>query len=394
MSETWTLFGMLALFYVAEGIWWSPRAAACVFATFAGRVGLRRTVPLREDADSGMLLPPTVLCSGRRFVATAWPLSIAPEGISSRPFPFADPFHAAGREARFLPFADAGELRVRGGHLVKDGEVLARTDSPRDAQRLHALILGLARLPAADRAERIREALDRSFDVRMARRRIRKLRWLLRPTTGLPALQLATLLVIAPAYSLYFGLVRVWPILVVLQVALAAAGLMAFLRISRALPTLPAEDRLFHSVMILLFPPVTPRYPEIVSRGLVSDLHPIAVAAALGHGSVPLDVCRRFMKSLDACVEAPSDPAAGPRGGIERWFASEQRSAAGRALARAGIRAESLVTAPPREAAALSYCPACLAQYRDASMGCADCPGVRLEPFGATAGELEGPQVL
>ncbi len=287
MSETWTLFALLALFYFTEGIWWTPRLAACVFATLAGRRGIRAPLALSESAASGVLLPPTLVCTGRRFIATSWPASLSPDGVSSRPFSFIDPFEESDAAERFLPYAEAAALDRRGAHLVLGGQVFARADSARDAARLHALILDLASLPEAERAGRIREVLDRSLDVREARRRIRKLTWLLRRSSSLPSLYLAALGVFAPLYTAFYGIERAWPFILLMHLVLAAVGLYVFLRVSRVLPTMPADERLYHAVMILMFPPATPRYPEHISRGLVSDLHPLAVAAAVKSGTVP-----------------------------------------------------------------------------------------------------------
>jgi hypothetical protein len=120
---------------------------------------------------------------------------------------------------------------------------------------------------------------------------------------------------------------------------------------------------------MVLFPPAATRYAEILSRDLLTDLHPLAAAAATD---------RRALERLarQAVLESRRRMPDETQGAV--WFRRTCEERMLLAFERYGVDPGALEEAPEPEAGAAAYCPLCHAQYRSGIDDCVDCDGMRL----------------
>lgn len=357
MSDVLSLFIILCLLYLAEGLWWAPLDAVVLSRGFWGRFRAAAPLPLRRDARAGGVPPRHLVATASRFVCRAWPIALAPGGV------------AASGET--LSFEEARSLAAVGPRLLREDRAFARAASAREARALLNLV---RRIDACDRRDRaIADAIDAALDDREARRRARRLRWALRRFRWLPGALFANLFVLGPVLFATLG-VATWPIPAALHAALAASAAVAFVRVDRKLYP-DRGDRFTTVVTMLLFPPAAARYAELLSRDLMAGLHPLAVAAALDRDLLDELARRTLRESRRGASESHENDA-------EAWYRRAFEARVSSALERYGLDPRALDEPPPPEAGAVAYCPRCLAQYRSQARDCADCEGIALVPLG------------
>ncbi len=379
MIDAWPLFAVMGLFYILEGLWWTPSEAVCFSRGLWGQFTCSTPLLVRRDAHHGFILPRHLIANGDRFLTCAWTLSISPDGMGLREWSPAKGL--SGRDPsplRFIPFEGVEALAMVGSRLLHKGKTIANTTSPTAANELLRLLRELENSDSEHRGRRIIETIDRALDHDDARRRMRKMRWILRRVKLVPLLLIANLFVLAPTFVTLFGL-SIWPLPVALHSALSILAVVIFRRAATMLPPRRQEDRFAIVLMLLFFPPSTARYAELLSRDLLSGLHPLAVAAAV------LD--REAFKNLarDELVELQNDKVdndviVSQSYSVENWFRRTFEKRMLKALERYGLSLEELHQPPCPEAGAVTYCPRCHAQYRSGFQECIDCDGIDLIP--------------
>jgi hypothetical protein len=230
------------------------------------------------------------------------------------------------------------------------------------------------------RAKKIIDWMDAALDHRDARRRMRRLHWLLRRLKWVPVALFANLFLIAPASVALLGY-SVWYVPITLHVGLSAVAVITFLRASTKLRLARQDDRFATASMLLLFPPSTARYAELLSRDLLWSLHPIATAlATLDRDSVRHLARQELMGWNTGRLEGGERES--PCQTVEEWYRETFEARLLTALEGCGLHRQEILQPPSPEPGALTYCPRCHAQYRGGFEKCVDCDGLALLPHG------------
>ncbi len=355
---------LLAL-YLLEGVRWIPRTSIACSRRPWGGFSLRRARTLRRDGAGGLLMPePWAPCLGR-FPAHAWPAAIAPDGVVF--------VGRAEGKGTTLDWKEVPAIRSSGSRLFLEGRRLADAGSAAAAEAFRSLLQRVASASPEDRAPQIRDALHRSFDAREARRRIegtlkrsRYADWL--------AWAIAANMALGPVASHFVGSARVWPAWLTLHLLLAVLAARVFWRGARRLRTLGPTDRFQDLVLMVLYPPAAARFQDSLGSCLLTELDPLAAAAA-SRGRIDLPSLARTRLASIPPREDGSE--------ILRWFDTEVAAAVDALLHGEGISPEAVHLPPLRESGAESYCPRCRTQYRVGCGVCPDCPRVCLVGFPA-----------
>jgi hypothetical protein len=136
---------------------------------------------------------------------------------------------------------------------------------------------------------------------------------------------------------------------------------------------------------MLLAPPSAVRAHDVLSRHLLENFHPLALAEVL---CAP-ETCQAFARQVLLDLRYPAFPVwptneAGPSS-TEQWSRAVWLEAVENFVRRAGWKPEALVAPPrPLEPGNRSYCPRCGAQFIARKGTCADCGGRPLLPFAAS----------
>jgi hypothetical protein len=359
VSDVGLFFAILGIFYLLEGLWWAPREAVSFSRGLFGAFTSATPILLRRDSRSGSILPRHLVARGERFLCCGWPVLVSPRGFGSLQD---DP---APRQIRY---EDTGALSASGRRLLYGGRTFARTASAGAARELLRWLRDLSGEEPHRRAEKIVQVIDRKLDRATARRRVRGMRWIGRRSGWLPLALFANLFVVAPGLLSFFG-GWTWPVGASLHLMLSAIAALVFSRTDKILYPDRRDDRFSQVLTILLFPPAALRYADLLSRDLLGDLHPLAVAAALDRKTLT-ELARNAVVDSRRRFPNETEDAA--------WFRRTCEERVLLALKRYGLDPRALEEAPQPEAGAAAYCPRCHAQYRSGIEDCVDCEGMAL----------------
>ena len=374
MIDFWPLFAVLGLFYLLEGLWWAPTHAVCFSRGLWGRFTTTTPLVPRRDTLRGFVFPRHLVANSDRFLCCAWPIAISPDGITPRDITLQSDPEASSRP--FIPYDRIDSLSASQSGLAYNGKVFAHTSSSAGAENLLRLCRELAASEKHLRAKKIAESIDDALDQQEVRRCIRRLRWLLRRRKWVPVALLGNLFFLAPTSVALFGYSG-WYVPITLHIGLAAVAVVTFLRTSAKL-RVAGDNRFATASMLLLFPPSTARYEELLSRDLLS-FHPIATAiVTLDRDSV------RHLARRDLMRHGTNELGGAGRENlsykIDAWYRDAFEARLVEVLDEYGLHSKEILRPPAPEPGALTYCPRCHAQYRSGFEECADCDGVALVP--------------
>ena len=365
LAELYIVFALIYLFECGEIV---PRRALGL-VPWLGGWRARRTFSPNPGWRRGLVFGEPWPPLAPALVTEPVPLIVGPDGIGT------NASGSGGGDARFVAWGEVHDVVADGARLLVNGEAVAALATRRGARALAQAFGGLAQLPREQRAAQLARWLDDRFDVAAARARLPVL---LRETralriaanvlwaglfVGLPALLWTRL-----AYLLWL------PIAAITVLAWLVAGVL-FVRALRRSSWLDRGLRpdLAKRITAVASPLATVRAADHLARELCGDLDPLAVAAAL----LPPTGLRRLGRSL-LCDLRFRDPGDVPRGSDDdvRWLRAETLARVERTLRARDIDPQSLLAAPARDADMAAWCPACLAQYREASEPRATCANV------------------
>jgi hypothetical protein len=176
---------------------------------------------------------------------------------------------------------------------------------------------------------------------------------------------------LAPAVAWTEGLARSGLFLLALLLALVSGTILSFLRAHRTLFPQDSRERRSRAIFFAVAPLGAIRAADALSRDLLAEFHPVAVAKAVCTPEAHLDLARR------ALLELRFGPSAGDRSAGHATLRALENH-----LREAGINPERLLEPPtPSDPNCRSYCPRCRNQYVVSEGGCADCAGVALLPL-------------
>ena len=313
----------------------------------------------------GLALADPITLSGAVIHCSHWPVAISPDGVTLD----------ASDATEFWAFASIQSVSSYEKTVRFNGTLAFRAGSESLALDLARCLDQFRELQPKRRADAIRKALDRSFDVDALNAEWSQFQKAVRPLAMLSALPLAWLAVIAPAVVLLAGPLASWPYLLG---GLLLAGLtvaMEFVRVHRK-EVPQVSDRWLHAISMTLFPIAAIRAADRISRERMAKFSPLAVVAVFCDAAAADSLLRRFGFDLDRVAATPAES---PAAHCRRWYREEQRRSF-RGLLTTLDR--DPFAAPDREDdSVIAYCPRCHSQFQEGSTHCSDCDDLGLIAF-------------
>lgn len=368
MSELQLFFAVMAAFYVWECLclfhsygtaWVSWRgeqfAEARAFSVGGGRWG-------------EVAMAPALPVSGTIFLSSEFPLMISPEGITTR-----DGTH------RLVRFADRPGFACKRRQLWVNGQVFAHANSPSHARWMTARLTRIAQAPTRKRASLITEWLEQSLDATAiaARWKFFKEKDVLPSFTS--GAVFALVFILAPILCWRYGLNLVWPWLLGGLSLLCLSNAILFFKAHKVLHPELSDERFAQFIMVMLFPPAGMRVRDMLSRPLLEQFHPVAVASELCPKQKFESAARRLLLELryPRTTATSSDEAKA----VQEWFHLAFLKQFEQLLQKKGVQPESLAAPPAKtDSESRSYCPLCHAQFTRKEGECSDC-GIQLVSF-------------
>ena len=388
MSGLRELFLILLAIYGLECCFWVRREVAA-FRAWIGkktRIVIGSALPGGEEGGLfvGNPLPPL----GTVYVCQQWPLSLSPEAAFSYVAQAWPPAQPHLQRAKLVRFDELRDVQAVDKSVRVNGDLYLKTASPLLARRIARLLRALRDLPPARREKTIESALAQLFDTQAIEARIEACRARSKPLLLACNAELAHLFLVCPVVIEMGMFSAAWPFLAGGLVLLSGGVLAAYWRAHAALWPEDKTDRWSVVATLLLSPPAAIRANDLLTRHLVAEFHPLAVARVLC-GEKDFEVLAEATlrdARFPAFPVCPSDDEVARR--TEEWSRQRLTRALERFVEKCG-GSDRLASVPPERISAdcLAYCPRCTSQFTRPEGTCHACGDRPLVPFaGAAAG--------
>jgi hypothetical protein len=370
-----SLLLVLFVLYLLECASWIPPGA------IAFRWPIKRRSPLRVVTKPGPRSGSSIAFSfpllfRSAILLSSWPsISISPEGIVD------------DSKGVFWAFDRISRIELSDRIVLINDNPFFRAASQEQANGLARLLKRLRSQECAARSDGICEYLAACLDVGGA---ASTLDAFANQTFHLSLdcfLLLFIAFVASPLAVFKFGLVRVWPFILLCLLLNVAVILWDFRAAEKALFPHRVGTRWEAFLTILLSPPAALHAIKYLARDVVAAYHPLAVASAR---CTEADFDTLASWNLRQLMFVPAAPAASQDGqdgndsGAEcaEWFRRELLRQVSSLVRKKGRRPDLLVSPPPRQSEMVkSYCPRCWSEFVVAQGVCTDCGGVQLCSF-------------
>lgn len=382
MSDLQLLFLVLACVYTWECACWLRRGSVAFLTWFGRRWRAVHPGTLLGNQNGSLLIAAPLPPLGHVLTGNQFPLSLSADGVLAYVSTNVNPGWRPQQSGRFFRFDEIKAVEVKGKKLLINGESVFKAASPHFATHLARTVRQLLKTAAAERSAAIEKVFRASFDTKA----IEKLWAEFQKQTGamrwLANALLVYLFAIAPAAIWHFSLKLTWEPLLVGLFGLTTAIAVLFRRAHKTFHPEAEDDRFTHFLTILLSPATAIRAQDVLSRPLLENFHPLAIAAVFCPENQFREFARRVLidvrfPALPVCASAQADAEA-----TERESRAQLQKTVEAFLSRNKLKPEELVRPPKQlDETCRAYCPRCYAQFTSDAATCADCGGLPLQPF-------------
>jgi hypothetical protein len=382
MSDLELLFLVLAALYAWECTGWLRRGSVAFVTWLSGHWRVRQPGSLLGNQRGGLIFLPPLPPLGGILTGTQLPLSISPDAVLAFVSSSINPGWRPPQTGKLFRFDEIRTVEARGKNVLVNGGVLAHVGSPTFAGWLSRELRQLAKTSAAKREQAIKELVRGCFDHRAIESRWQEFQKRTAWIQTLANCVLIHLFLLSPLVLHRWGLRQSWPGLLAGLLALTTATALLFRRAHKHFYPEAGEDRFTHFLTILLAPATTARANDILSRPLLENFHPLAIAKRFCSEKDFREFARQTLREIyhPALPLCPGNDVLAQA--TERYARALLRTTIEAFLAENGVAPETLLTPPaPSDESCRIYCPRCLAQFTITTGVCADCGGLELAPL-------------
>ncbi|PWU13950.1 MAG: hypothetical protein C5B50_18385 [Verrucomicrobia bacterium] len=384
MSDVELLFVILAVVYAIECSWWLDRRSVAFRSCFGKRFRLIQPSSFVGNSRGGFIFTHPLPPLGVALAAHELPLSIASGGVLVG--------SSSGQSQKFIPFDAAREFSAAGKKISGGGSVLLKAGSPGEARHVVQILERLRALDKPRRAPVLEKIIEQSLDNDQVRKRWERFRQKIKSLRVLCNGLFVYLFMFAPVLIGMRGLASNWPWLLGGILALTLPIALSFNRVHKELYAEAVEERFTHFLIVLLSPATAIRAHDVLSRSLLVEFHPLAVAKAFCTPSEFRAFAGEFVRNLRYAHGLEDDSAESDPADIAEWSRALWLRKLETWLSQQGMNPQELTGPPvPADDTCFSYCPRCLAQFTTEKGSCADCGGIPLVPFSFGAGRSAVP---
>jgi hypothetical protein len=379
MSELELLYIILLVIYGCECLLWLPRGSVGFVTWLGRRWRLASPSTLLGNQRGGLVAAPPLPPLGTVLAGVQFPLSLCPESVLAHVSGTVNPAGRPAQTGRLFAFAEIARVRCSGKKVFVDKELLFKAASASLAARITRQLRELATMNPRAREDAIKKIVAHSFDKAAVERRWQDFNKAAAPLRLMSNLVFCYLFILAPALIWRFGFRSLWPWLLAAVVGLMIGAAVFYLRLHKQLYPALNDERFTNFLLVLLAPSSTIRARDSLSRPLLEEFHPLAVAAVFAGKEEFAQLAAWVLRdlrhpALPICPnEAPAATAA------ETYWRSLLCREVEAFLSRAGLNPGQFLQPPaPADDTCKSYCPRCQAQFTQSATSCADCGGMPL----------------
>jgi hypothetical protein len=382
MSDVQLLFVVLGGLYLWECAGWLRRGGIAFTSWTGRRWRMQHPGVMLGNQRGGFVFAAPLPPLGTLHTGYQWPFSLGPDGVLFFVSASVNSGWRASQSGRFLSWAELSGLSVTGKKLRLNREAIFAAATPTLAQHLHHILSHIPKLNPGERAVAIEKMLSASFDTKQIEKLLHELQSNTQLVRVLANVLFVLVFAIAPALIWFIGLKLVWIGVLAGILTLTITMAVRFRQIHAKFYPAAADDRFTQTLIIALAPASTMRAHDLLSRALLENFHPLAVAKVL----LPLETFRRFARRFLLDLRHPALPGCSnpqPQAlATEIFFRRTLLEIVAGWLNEQKIPSDELCRPPaPADDSCRAYCPRCEAQFTSASGFCADCGGLSLQPF-------------
>jgi hypothetical protein len=382
MTELQLLLLIFTLIYLWECVCWINRGSVSFLTWFGHRWRVAHPALLVGNQAGGFVFAHPLPPLGTILVGNQFPLSISPDAILAYVAPCVNPGARPTQSAKLFKFDDVRKVEAIGKKVHINGEVLLKVGTATYAIHIVQQINDLAKLPPAKREGALKDMARDRFDTKTITERWDTFRKHIGNVQMLTNWLFTYLFIFTPVLIWRLGFHLVWPELLAVLLCCTIVTSIFFRRIHKKFYPAAEDDRFTHFLTILLSPATTIRAHDTLSRPLLEQFHPLAIARAF----CTEDEFRSVASTIFRDIQHPALPLC-PRNeplaiGAESFSRSLLEKTAEEFLKKNNVSLKKLLQPPePTDSTCVSYCPRCLSQFTTLDGKCDDCGGLPLAPF-------------
>jgi hypothetical protein len=379
MSDLQFLFAILVALYGWECACWVRRGGVGFTSWWGRHWRTQHPATMLGNQRGGFIFAPPLPPLSPVFTANQWPCSLGPTGVLFFVATNVNPGWRPAQSGRFLTWTEVEKVELRGKKLRRNTEIIWAAPTTTLARQLFGTLREVARLAPEARADAIEKKLSETLDGKVLSARLAEFHQRTRPLRALTNVLFVWIFVIAPLAFSVIGLRLTWIPLAVGLLGLNLAIAILFARHHRHFFPSAADDRFTQSLIIALAPATTLRARDFISRALLENFHPLAVACELLSPPAFQHAARPWLRDLRHPVR-PLCPSSKPDAvAAELFFRITLLRLAEQWLRAQKLSPDELGKPPaPADASCRAYCPRCEAQFTTPTGVCADCGGIPL----------------
>lgn len=383
MTDLELLYLVLAVLYLWECACWIRRGGVA-FQNWFGRWWIAHPGTLLGNAKGGLIMANPLPPLGTVLVGHQLPISLSLQGVLAFVSPSVNPGWRPPQSGQRKRWDEVKSIRARGKKLLLNGEEFLKTPSPGIAFHLAEQLESIRKSNSSRREEVLRRIMQENFDTKAIETRWEHFEKQASNLRFLTNLLFIYLFMAAPLIINWLSLERTWLALLAGILVCTIPASMLFRRAHNRLYPTAEDDRFTHFILVLLSPVSAMRACDLLSRGLLENFHPLAVARVF----CDKEQFRTFARATLSEIRYPArplwpstDPAAAE---TEQEWRLRVQGAVEKLLKQAGVEPDELIQAPaPADENCRAYCPRCLAQFTTGTGVCDDCGGLPLIPITA-----------
>lgn len=382
MSEWELLYLILVVIYCWECAWWVPRGSVAFLTRHNRLWRIVHPGVLLGNMRGGFIFAHPLPPLGTLLTGSQLPLSLSADAVLAFVAPSVNPSWRPEQTGRLVRFDEIRKVEARGKKVRVNGELLIKTASSGYAEYLAAQLRRLGKQSPAERPAAIKELVEHAFDTSKLKTRWEDFVQRSSAVRRLTNVLFVYLFVLVPVLFRFVAFDLLWVVLLVGLLALMTATALKFRLLHKSFYPAAEDERFTHFFTVLLAPATTLRACDMLSKPLLQEYHPLAIARVLCAEPQFRELARQVVREIRH-PGLPVCPSAEPLArGTEAQGRAALLSAVEKFLKQSGIELESLCQAPVAvDAMSLSYCPRCLAQFTTKAGLCSDCGGRELVSF-------------
>jgi hypothetical protein len=382
MTELQLLLLIFTLIYLWECVCWINRGSVTFLTWFGRRWRTAHPASLIGNQTGGFVFAHPLPPLGTILVGNQYPLSVSPAAVLAFVAPCVNPGSRPTQSAKLFKFADIHKIQAVGKKVFINGEILLKVGTMTYAAHIAQQLDELAKLPLERRDLVLKEMARERFDIKAISERWEAFCKQSDNVRILTNWLFAYLFIFTPLLIWRLGFHLVWPPLVAGLLCFTIATAFFFRRIHKNFYRAAEDDRFTHFLTILLSPATTIRAHDTLSRPLLEQFHPLAIAKVFCAESE----FRSFASTILRDIRYPALPLSPYNEPLAQQAESYSRNLLEKTveefLKKNNVSIKKLLQPPePTDSTCVSYCPRCLAQFTTVAGKCDDCGGIPLIPF-------------